>query len=271
MVHAARPPHPPTAKSSTVKSSIRTIELLELLSSASGTKSFTLAEVHRALPYPKSSLLELLRTLVQAGWVDYDDDIGRYGIGLGALLAGSSFLERDPVARFGGPLLRRLEQELDETVHLARLDRTNVVYLMSREAAHHARRTSRPGRRLPAFTCALGKALLAERTDAEALALLPAELVARTPHTIVDRDAILLELAATRARGSAREREENTPGLACVAVVVPHAGLAVDALSCSMPLDRFTPEAEQRALAALARAAAQLSELVELSSPSSPH
>ena len=199
--------------------------------------------------------------------VEFDAETGRYGIGLGALLAGSSFLERDPVSRFAGPLLRRLEQELDETVHLARLDGGNVVYLVSREAAHHARRTSRVGRRLPAHVCALGKALLAARPDEVVREILPEELVARTPATITDFGRLLADLTATRARGHAREREENSADLGCVAVTVPRGSAPVDALSCSMPLERFTSEKEAVVVEALRRAAAQLAESVELAMP----
>lgn len=247
-----------------VKSALRTVELLEVLAAAS--RPMTLAEIHRELPYPKSSLLVLLRTLVGRGWLQVDANSGRYSIGLRALLAGSSYLERDHVAQFAGPLLRRVSEELDETVHVARLDGSDVIYLASRESTHHLRTTSRVGRRLPANTCSLGKALLATRSDVAVDALLPDELESRTPNSLTERDLLFADLAATRERGWAREVEENTAGLACVAVVLTQTIPAMDAISCSIPLERFTPEVEARSVASLRAAAAELSNLVSLAS-----
>ncbi|MDF2442367.1 MAG: hypothetical protein JWR01_570 [Subtercola sp.] len=188
----------------------------------------------------------------------------RYSIGLRALLAGSSYLERDPVAQFSGPLLRRLGEELNETVHVARLDGSDVIYLASRESTHHLRTTSRVGRRLPANACSLGKALLAERTDQIVDALLPPVLEARTSLTITSREALHADLALTRERGWAQESGENTVGLACVAMVIPSANPAVDAMSCSIPLERFSPEVELKVIEALKRATEELAELVAL-------
>jgi DNA-binding IclR family transcriptional regulator len=247
-----------------VKSSLRTVELLELLAAA--PNPMTLAEVHRELAYPKSSLLVLLRTLVGRGWLQVDVSTGRYSIGLRALLAGSSYLERDLVAQFSGPLLRRLSEELDETVHVARLDGSDVIYLASRESTHHLRSSSRVGRRLPANACSLGKAILSTRSDAVVDALLPEVLESRTPNTLTDRESLFADLAVTRERGWAREVGENTVGLACLAVVLPHSNPAIDAISCSIPIDRFTPELEARVIPALQRAATELAELVGLAS-----
>jgi DNA-binding IclR family transcriptional regulator len=247
-----------------VKSALRTVELLELLAAA--PHPMTLAEVHRELPYPKSSLLVLLRTLVGRGWLQVEPVSGRYSIGLRALLAGSSYLDRDLVAQFSGPLLRRLSEELDETVHVARLDGSDVIYLASRESTHHLRTTSRVGRRLPANACSLGKALLSTRSDAVVDALLPEVLESRTPNTLADRESLFADLAVTRERGWAREVGENTAGLACVAVVLPHDVPAVDAISCSIPIDRFSPELEARVVPALRAVAEELSELVSLAS-----
>ena len=251
--------------SSSVKSAVRTVELLEVL--AGSQSSMGLAELQKRLLYPKSSLLVLLRTLLGRGWVQSDDS-GRYSIGLRALLAGSSYLERDLVAQFSGPLLRRLEHDLDETVHVARLDAGDVVYLASRESSHHLRTTSRVGRRLPAYACALGKALLAERSAEVVSTLLPEVMEPRTPLTIVDRGTLSEELERTRARGYAQEAGENTIGLSCIAVVIPYGGVPQDAISCSIPSDRLTPELEQRVIRALQAAASELAELVALAAGS---
>jgi len=220
-----------------VKSADRTVELLELLSHTD--EPLTLSEIHRELSYPKSSLYVLLRTLVARGWVETDRRGTGYSIGVRALLVGTAYLDRDPVIRAATRVLEQLRAEVDETVHLARLDGADVVYLASRESAHHLRLTSRVGRRLPAHVTSLGKALLAERTDDEVDELLPETLISLTPHTLTARTALFKDLAETRSRGYAAEREENTPGLGCFAVALAYRHPAIDAISCSVPLVRL--------------------------------
>jgi DNA-binding IclR family transcriptional regulator len=234
-----------------VKSALRTVELLEVLAEA--PRRLSHAELQRALGLPKSSLHGLLRTLVDAGWVETDERGASYGIGLRALRAGASYLDRDPVVRRAGPVLARLLRDLGETVHLARLDGAEVVYLASRESLHHLRVASRIGRRLPAHATALGKALLAERADAP----LPADPAALTPFTVASQAALLAELADVRVRGWAFEREQNTIGLACFAVAVP--GRPGYAISCSVPVARLDPAHQEEIVRALAGAAAELS------------
>ena len=220
-----------------VKSADRTVELLELLSRTS--EPLTLSEIQRELSYPKSSLFVLLRTLVARGWVETDRRGTGYSIGVRALLVGTSYLDRDPVIRAATRVLEELRAEVNETVHLARLDGADVVYLASRESAHQLRLTSRVGRRLPAHATSLGKALLAQRTDEEVDAILPDELAAITPQTLTSREALFADLAATRERGYAFERGENVAGLGCFAVALDYKYPASEAISCSVPSVRL--------------------------------
>lgn len=244
-----------------VKSADRTVELLELLSRTS--EPLTLSEIQRELSYPKSSLFVLLRTLVARGWVETDRRGTGYSIGVRALLVGTSYLDRDPVIRAATRGLEELRAEVNETVHLARLDGGDVVYLASRESAHQLRLTSRVGRRLPAHATSLGKALLATRSDEEIDALLPAELVALTPRTLTDRKALLADLAETRDRGYAIERGENTAGLGCFAVALDYKHPAMEAISCSVPSVRLDdPAHATQVVEAVVRHAAELAAIL---------
>jgi DNA-binding IclR family transcriptional regulator len=247
-----------------VKSADRTVELLELLSRTS--EPLTLSEIQRELSYPKSSLFVLLRTLVARGWVETDRRGTGYSIGVRALLVGTSYLDRDPVIRAATRVLEELRAEVNETVHLARLDGADVVYLASRESAHQLRLTSRVGRRLPAHATSLGKALLAERRAEEVDAILPAELEPLTPRTLTDRGALLVDLAETKERGYAIERGENTTGLGCFAVALDYKHPAQEAISCSVPFARLDdPDHATRVLDAVVRHARDLSSILRTS------
>ncbi|HEY2794193.1 MAG TPA: IclR family transcriptional regulator [Micromonosporaceae bacterium] len=227
-----------------VKSALRTVEVLELI--ARERTSLSLADVHQRLGYPKSSLSMLLRTLVEAGWLETDASGGRYGIGLHALLAGTSYLDGDRVVAAARDVMMWLSETTGETVHLARLDGDDIVYLATRESQHYLRPISRVGRRLPAYATSLGKALLAERGPA-----VPGELTAITPYTLIDPSVLAADLAATRARGYAVDHEENVLGLRCFGAAVRAHEPVRDAISCSVPLARLTPGRDEEIVVAL--------------------
>ncbi|MFD7735958.1 IclR family transcriptional regulator [Kitasatospora phosalacinea] len=226
-----------------VKSAVRTVELLEYFAGRPGMHS--LAEVQEQTGYPKSSLYMLLRTLAELGWVETDATGTRYGIGVRALLVGSSYIDGDAVVAAARPALDVLAEDTGETIHLARLDGANVVYLATRQSQHSLRPFTRIGRRLPAYATSHGKALLATLGDEAVRRLLPERLEPLTEHTHTDREELVRELAEVRARGYAVDREENTLGLRCFGVAIPYRTPARDAVSVSVPVARLTPGREQ--------------------------
>ncbi|ROT31718.1 IclR family transcriptional regulator [Micromonospora sp. HM5-17] len=260
---AASPEAPPTRTAARraeafqpVKSASRTLDVLEALAETRQRRS--LVELARALGIPKSSLHGILRTMIQRGWVEADATGTRFGLGLRALQVGAAYLEADDATGLLASVLDDLANQFGETVHLGRLDGAHVVYLAKRESVHPLRLYSAIGRQLPAHATALGKALLAERPDEVVDRLLSWPLPALTRHTITDPAALHAELAATRARGYAVDREENTEGMICFAMAVPLHSPPVDAISLSVPAARLGPESEERIAAALRAAVGQV-------------
>lgn len=241
----------------TIKSADRTIEVLEVL--AENRRRMTLSELQRDLGVPKSSLHGLLQTLVQRGWVDTDERGDAYGIGLRALRIGTSFLDRDPTVQAGEALLAHLGRQFEDTMHLARLDQSHVVYLASREAQHHVRERSLVGRRLPAHATALGQALLSTYEWDDVEELLPETLEALTRETITDRDELRRVVEQARERGWAQEVGQTSPGLVCVAVAIPIIGPSRDAISCAIPSARATDERVDEIVQSLQQTARDLS------------
>ncbi|GAB2597163.1 IclR family transcriptional regulator [Streptomyces capparidis] len=236
-----------------VKSTARALELLELLA-ARQHRPARLRELSEALGMPRSSCYAVLRTLTKYGWVRTDVSGTLYGIGIRALLAGTSYLDADPYVRIARAALERAGEHLDETFHLGRLSGCDVVYLATRESGQYLRPLSRVGRRMPAYSTALGKALLAGLDAEELPEHLPEELVPLTAHTLTDRAELERELALTRERGYAVDREENTVGVRCFALPLRYAEPPGDAISCSVPLARLTADREADIVRALGRA-----------------
>lgn len=239
-----------------VKSAARTIELLELL--AAEPQPLTLTEIASRSGLPVSSLHQLLRTLVARGWLATTTHGTGYTIGVRALLTGMSFIERDPIVQAARPMLNVLRSELGETVHLARLDGSRVVYLASRESEHQLRSVSRVGQSLSAHATGLGKAALTALSDDEIRALFPQALDQITPNTIDDRDELIRQVGLARTRGWADEREENTFGSGCIAAVIPRASDPY-AISASVPLTRLNADRVSQIANAMMAAARDIS------------
>jgi DNA-binding IclR family transcriptional regulator len=196
-------------------------------------------------------------TLVNTGWVETDGS-GRYRIGIRALGAAASYVERDNIVQRAQPVMDGLNNDLGETVHLARLDGAEVVYLATNISRHSLTVVSRPGRRLPAWATGLGKAILAGHPWDEVDALLPENLEPRTVNTITDRTALCSELEEIRRRGHSIDEQESTIGLRCFAVALDFGSPPHEALSCSIPIVRLNPEREEVILAALLQARARI-------------
>ena len=250
-----------------VKSAARTVELLEVLA-ARGDRPARLQELADELQVPRSSMYALLQTLISRGWVRTDITGSLSGIGIHALLTGTSYLDTDPRVRVVRPYLDEASQALGETIHMGRLDGRDVAYLATRESHEYLRTISRVGRRLPAHAGALGKALLAERDDAE---LPEGSYEALTPHTRTTREELAADLAGTRARGYSIDREEGVLGIVGFGFALRYDSPAQDAISCSVPVARLTPAHEERIVVVMREVRAKIEATVPAASGATVH
>jgi DNA-binding IclR family transcriptional regulator len=235
-----------------VKSAARAVELLELLATRQNRPA-RLRELSDALGAPRSSVYALIKTLEEQGWVRSDPSGSLYSIGIRALLAGTTYLDTDPYLRIAQPHINELGVQLDETIHFGRLDRTDIVYLATKESTRYLRPFSRVGRRLPAYSTSLGKALLAERLDGDFEAHIPRPLTALTPNTLTSEKKLVADLQATRERGYARDNEENYEGVVCFGLALRYHQTPIDAISCSIPLRNLTDDRQVELIDGLER------------------
>lgn len=156
-----------------------------------------------------------------------------YRLGLRLFELGeSASLPRD-LRKLALPSMADLRTAVGLTVHLAVLERTEVVYIEILPVRGQPRLPSRVGGRMPAYATGVGKALLAAN-DRAADETLAGELRPRTPNTITVPDRLRRELAQVKQSGVAYERGESTPGVACAASVVREpGGAAVAAISAA--------------------------------------
>jgi len=135
--------------------------------------------------------------------------------------------------------MSKLRDGIGETIHLARLDGTDVLYLATRFSHHALNVRFEIGRRLPAYSTALGKAMLSELPRGELPDHVPSTFTAFTPKTIRSKSELFAALVDVRRQGYAEDDEEGSLGLYCLAVALSHPDLPLSAVSCSIPKVRI--------------------------------
>lgn len=248
-----------------VESVDRALRLLqELGGHGSGA---TLDELSAATGLPKSSAHRTLAALRERGFVLQQDD-GRYLIGSELLRVAFDFHERVDLRVVLRPVLTRLREELNETVHLGQLQGGDVVYLDKIESTHPITLTSTVGGRNPAHCTAVGKALLAwtypDEASLRGWVAQQGTLGARTEHSITSADALVREAARIRSDGYARDMEESEVGVRCLAApVFLGSALPRAAVSVSAPRERL-PAARIRAVVPVLVSAAAAAGLADV-------
>lgn len=199
-------------------------------------------DLAQAFGMARSNAHRTLQTLVECGWATQDPVTSAYRPSLRIFELGALVAEVSDITALLRPHLAALAQATGETIHLATLDGAEIVYLDKFDSPLPVAAYSRIGGRAPAYCVASGKALLAAaQLDEAALRERLGSLVAHTPQSIVDIAALQAELARTRTRGFAVNREEWRLGVCGLGVPVFNArGEAVAALGMSVPSIRFT-------------------------------
>lgn len=238
------------APTSTVKSAMRTLDILELL--VAQGRALAAHEIATALAIPVSSLSYLLTTLAERGYVE---KLGRrYGPGPGLSRLQPERASDDVIAR-AGPIIRSLRLRLNETVGFFVPRGHEVEAAVSEIGTQALRYSLEVGRRAPMHAFAAGKAILATYSEDELSEYLAtSQREAFTRHTLTTETQLRQEIETIRRNGWARTREEHTPGIQGMARVVMAGGRAAGAISIAIPLPRVTPSFESQAIEALKHA-----------------
>ncbi len=227
------------AQGGQVQSLGRALSILERLADADG---MTLTDLAQSVGLAPSTTHRLLTTLQQRRFADFDEEYGVWVIGVGAFNVGNAFLRNRRIVTLGRPVMRRLMEDVGETVNLAVEDQSELVYVTQFESHAPMRAFFRPGRRAPMHASAVGKAMLAGMDDAKVTDYLHRKGMPRfTDKTIVDPAALRAELQQVRERGWAVDDEEHTVGMRCVASTIHNEhGEVIAGVSVSGPSVRVT-------------------------------
>ncbi|ADB53299.1 IclR family transcriptional regulator [Conexibacter woesei] len=239
-----------SAAGGAVKSADRVLAILDLLAER---EALTFSEVVAALELPKSSVHNLLQTMIDRDYVEYDAAAKSYGLGIRVWQIGRARRDVEHLRTVLKPLMDELRSRTEETVQLARLEGADAVYLEISESPHPMKLSSTPGVRLPAHASGIGKVLLAALDPDDARARLEGSVLESfTSHTLTDVEAIMAELDRVRQQGYGTDNEEFAIGCRCTAMAVRDgAGQVVGAISVSIPTPRYSRDVAARVRKAL--------------------
>lgn len=188
-----------------------------------------------------SSTHRLLSTLADEGVLDQDSESGRYRLGLSVFDMAAAMPKQRSLHEAVLVSMTELRSRTGETVQVGVLDGREVVYVERLDAPHSVRVFTQLGRRAGAHRTSSGKAIMAFMPKRQRDRLLQGwQLERATEFTITDPLMLVDELAATRRRGYAENREESELGVVSVAAPIRDgSGHAVAALSLAGPSERM--------------------------------
>ena len=203
-----------------------------------------ISELSRRLGLAKSTVHRLAATLVAEALLEQDRESGKYRLGIALFRLGALVRRRMDISSQGRPYLYALREKTNETVHLAILDGTEIMYVYNLESTQAIRMRSDLGVRKPAYCTAEGQAILAFQPPSIVEAVIAHGLSPRTPQTITDPSQLVKMLALVRQRGCAIEDEESEIGMRGISAPIRNdAGEVVAAVGIAGPVTRLSKKA----------------------------
>jgi IclR family transcriptional regulator, KDG regulon repressor len=246
-----------------------TSALLVLKVFSHGEPELGISSIAQRLGLAKSTVHRLAVTLAGEGFLEQNPQNGRYRLGLSLFSLGALVRQRMDVSHQALSLLTALRDQTQETVHLAILDETSIMYLHNMESAQAIGTRSYIGTRKPAFCTSEGRVLLAFNAPELTLAVLKEDLVQRTPKTTTDVKKLRQMLEEVRHNGYATDDEESESGMRSVAAPIRDiSGNAIAAVGLAGPIQRLTKKELRRLVPQVVSTAAGISARMGYKAPS---
>ncbi|MEF2072920.1 IclR family transcriptional regulator [Consotaella aegiceratis] len=192
----------------------------------------------------KSAVQRLANTLHLTGYLEKDPDTRRFRPSLKCLELGAGYLCSDPLPQLAMPKLIELSRALGERVNAARLDGTDIVYVIRIPTQLTNFAAMLVGRRITALTTSSGRILIANfdaQRRRQAIESWP--ITATTPKTTLDRRVIADEIEEAAASGYGMTVSQNIMNeIGISAPIYSTAGEPVATVQCSVSSLKWSVE-----------------------------
>ncbi|WZL71657.1 IclR family transcriptional regulator [Clostridiaceae bacterium 35-E11] len=225
-------------RSNVVKSVLKALDILEVLDKK---HEIGISEISEILHWDKSTVHRLISTLKQKGYVVQNPLNQKYSNSFKLFEMGNNVVERLGLRRQAQPFLERLAVLTQETVNLAIMDGSSIIYIDKIESQATIKVDLSIGKKLPIYCTGLGKVMLAYKSREAVEKLLEKEaFVKYTKNTIENLEGLFEQLEQIRKQGYCIDEEEYVEGLQCIAAPVKdYSGLVIAAISVAMPKYRY--------------------------------
>ena len=191
----------------------------------------------------KSTVHRLLGTLERRRFVQRNPATGYYQLGIRLLQMAYLTLGHNDIRRNAEPFLHRLCEQHRETITLSVLDQADIVFLDVIESPQRVKLAASVGQRLPAFSTAAGKAILAYLPTDTVLRIVERGMPQFTPYTIRTKEELISNLEPIREQGFAISMQEYEDGINAVAApVLNEENYPIAAVTVAGPSYRLTRE-----------------------------
>ncbi|WP_191601834.1 DNA-binding transcriptional regulator KdgR [Marinomonas algicola] len=237
------------------------MKVFAILNALAEKKSLGVTELAQIVMTSKSTVYRFLQTMKMLGFVRQEGEDDRYSLTLKLFEVSSNALEHVDLVSLAEPHMASIGALTKEALHLGIRDGDNIVYIFKIDAQYNLRMQSRIGGRNPLYSTAIGKVLLAERSEEYVRGVLSqTDFTPSTSKTHRSVDSLLVELKDVQKLSYGVDNEEQEEGLRCIAApIYDRLGNVIAGLSLSFPTLRYTPEKFDEYVVLLQDAAAKIS------------
>ncbi|WP_249871641.1 IclR family transcriptional regulator [Oceanobacillus saliphilus] len=223
------------------------LKAIQLLDCFDENPELTLLELVEISKMPKTTVFRLVSSLVEAGLlvkVKYSSHDVRYKMGLKLLELGMRVNKQLEYREIALPYMKELNAKLNESVHLAVIEKDETVYVEKLDSTKPLRLIIKIGARIPLYKGSASKVLLAnlKKTEQEEY-LKKLKLNKLDEHTFDNIEQLVKELQEIREKGYSYSKEEiykDIIGYSCP--IFDNSGKILAAMGVSIPIIEFTEE-----------------------------
>lgn len=226
-------------KNSNLSSVENALKILECFSINKNERRVT--QIANELGLAKSTVSRLLKTLHNNGYVKKNLETQKFSLGTKILTLYSSLMSQMEIVKEARPFLEKLAKDTSESVQLAQLEGTKIIYLEQIQSSYPIQIFAHIGRINPIHCTSSGKLLLAYQNEEIIEEILKEPKYIYTKTTITDNNILKKQLKEIKKMGYCLIENEYVDGIVSIAAPIrDYNNNVISAISLVGPIQRFT-------------------------------
>ncbi len=195
----------------------RSVEILEY--AANHLEGFRISDVMHDLSIPKSSAFDIIYTLIDCEMLEIKNEkLKTFALGPKTYDIGYQYIKDNNIIDIATPILKKLGDTLSKTVFMGKYDNDEVLYVFKYQPSTAILNHCSVNTRADLFCTALGKAMLAHRTEEFDFSKI--QFKKFTDKTILNTNDLRKNLEEVRKNGYAVDNREIKDYMVCVSAPI---------------------------------------------------